>query len=269
MTTVIKRKSKSKEAEESPSSTESFGDKLYSTARAGARIAYTALPTAVYGATSEKLAEIDGFNWFKKLLANVLYRGDIDKLNGLNDYSAKGLGASGGLFMGYLIDRATEKIFPKNKSLRKALQPVGDFALANVINLAAHGADSLESLVKDTMIRTGDVIHNIANTGGSDGEYFANTGIAALTALAAVKGADSILRTGIAQGTVNYVKDISNEFYKFGKFLIRNTVGRAYNLTLGNTNDKYESGRIKNDLKKRAEKEYNKKLEDIDSTKDF
>ncbi len=265
MTTAVK--TRSKEVKESLSSTESLGDNLYGAGRSLARIAYTALPAGIYGATSEKLNEIDNFNWFKKLLANIFYRGDISRLNELNDCSAKGLGASAGLFAGYLIDRATEKIFPKKKETRMFLQPLGYFTLANITNLAMNGAQSLEGLVRDTMVRTGGTINNISSTGGSDSEYMANTAIAALASLAVVKGANNLLRTGLAEGTINYVKDMSREFYKLGRFLAKNTIGKAYNLTLGNANDRYESRRIKKDLKRKAERKYNKELEDIELLK--
>jgi len=237
---------------------ENIAGGLYDAARVGTRIAYTTLPAAAYAVTSDKLAEIDGFNWFKKLLAYVFYRGDISRLNELNDHAAKASGASAALFTGYAIDRATEAMFPNSKGIRKVLQPLGDFVAASAVNAAVHGANSLEGLVGDTLVRTGDVIHNIASTGNaSDGEYFLNTGIATLTSLALVKGVNNLLvKSGIASATYQFGKEVVNSALYPLKLL--------YNATLGDASDKYETRRIKSNLKRKAGRKFNKDVKKIE-----
>ncbi len=254
MATTMKRS----HSRESQNSTESIGDRIYSAGRVGVRTAYTTLPMAVYGATSGKLNEIDNFNWLKKLLAYIFYRGDISRLNELNDHAAKASGAAGGLLVGYGIDKATEYLFPRNKSIRKVVQPLSYFGAANVANAVKNGFNGLENLVQDTVTRSIDTFSNIAQTGNaSDSDYLVNTGIAALTGLAVVKGVNSILRSGIARESVNFVKDLAREFYGLGKFVGKNTIGKLYSLVLGDTNDRYEARRCSKVLRKRA-----KKLED-------
>ncbi len=229
-------------------------DNLYSAGRIGARIAYTTLPAAVYIASSGKLDEIDNFNCFKRFLANIFYRGDMTNLHELNDYAAKATGASAGLLIGYFIDRATEHAFSQNKGLRKTIQPLAYFGIANIANLITHGADSLEGLLRDTAERSSDFFSNITNTGNAnDTESFLNAGIATLSALAAVKGANSIARSETAKATGQYIKGIAKEFYGFGKFITKNTLGRIYNWTLGEANEKYEARRIAKILRNRAD----------------
>lgn len=260
MTTVIKRKHYARKETDSSDSL----DSLYDSARVGARIAYTALPAAAYAASSGKLDEIEELNWFAKILAKIFYNGDIQRLNELNDYAAEASGAGAGLAVGYAIDRVTEKMLPKNKGIRQILQPAVYFSIANLANMAAHGANSLESLIGDTLVRTGDVVHNIASTGNtSDGEYFVNAGIASLVGLAAVKGVNNLLvRSGIANGAYNFGKEVL-------KSLVISPLKLAYNLTLGDANDKYESRRIKNSLKRKAQSEYSKEINKIDLSENY
>jgi len=255
MTTLIKRKHYAKRETDSSDSI----DSLYDNARIGARIAYTALPAAAYAASSEKLDEVEGLNWFAKILAKIFYNGDIQRLNELNDHAAKASGVGAGLAVGYVIDKVTEKMLPKNRRIRQILQPAAYFSTANLANLAAHGADSLESLVSDTLVRTGDVIHNIASTGNtSDGEYFMNAGITSLIGLAAVKGVNNLLvRSGIANGAYNFGKEVLNG-------VVLTPLKLAYNLTLGNANEEYESRRIKNSLKRKAKGRYSREVNEID-----
>ncbi len=239
--------------------TSSSLDNLYDSARIATRLGYTLLPTGAYIASSEKTSEIDQLNWFYKMIAKVFYNGEIQKLAEFNDYSAKSVGVGAALLGGYALDKFTEEIFPRSKETRKALQPIGYFTLANLVNLASNGAKSLESLVSDTMTKTGEVISNLSDTGNSsDGEYFVNTLVASLVSLAAVKGANSLIfRSGLA-ASLGYL----------GKQLIKNVFWPfkvGYDLTLGEANERYESRRISGLLEKNSHKRSARELENIHS----
>lgn len=239
---------------ESQNSTESIGDRIYSAGRVAARTAYTTLPMAVYGVTSGKLNEIDNFNWLKKILAYIFYRGDISRLNELNDHAARASGAAGGLLVGYGIDKATECLFPTKKGVRKVVQPLSYFGAANIANVAKNGFNGLENLVQDTVNRTIETFSNITQTGNaSDSDYLVNTGIATLTGLAVVKGVNRILRSGIARESVNFVKHLAREFYGLGKFVGKNTIGKLYSFVLGEANDRYEDRRCDKVLREYSE----------------
>jgi len=209
-------------------------DKAYDTARAMARIAYTIIPTAAYIASSDKLNEIDNMSFFRKWLANLFYRGDIEKLNQLNDYSTKGVGISAGLLFGHCIDRATGRMLPNSPHLRKLSQIAGYFSAANLANLIANGFKDLEKIkgmsaletilsnAQDTVNLAADTAMNLSQLNqSSDIDYVASAGIMALTGMAVLKLGDSLIRSPLTK-------------------TLYNMVNSAYNYAIGSEDDTYK-----------------------------
>jgi hypothetical protein len=128
---------------------------VYDKFRAIARIASIAIPGAAYAATTNKLNEYDGFFNVKGWIANLFYGGDLNKLDQINDYSAKGIGVGAALIGVNQIDKRIEKTFPNSPKIRKVAYPIGYVAAANVLNSTKSAitelvkeASSLESKIQ-------------------------------------------------------------------------------------------------------------------------
>ncbi|SRR3989344_1155616 len=218
-------------------------DKLYDTARAGARLLYVSLPLTAYAASSDKLNEIEQMSFIKKWLANIFYSGDIQRLNEMHDYSAKGVGISGALLAGHLINRASERMFPYAENARKSAQIISYFTGANILNAVLNKAknlpQSLEGIIgnaHDTINAAVETAQNVAQTGANtDFEYIASLAVTTLTALSGAKLLDYVARSSAIKGLASLAKT-------------------AYSHTLGHANEQYHKRRIARDRIKHARK---------------
>ncbi len=199
-------------------------DKLYDTARALTRVAYTIIPTATYIATSEKINEIE---------------------NQLNDYSAKGMGIAGGLLLGHCIDRVTGRMLPNSPNFRKLSQIAGYFSLANLANLIKNRTENLQEMtletvlsnVRGTLNHATETLMNLSQLNqSSDLDYITSAGIMALTGMAALKLGDSFIRSSLARTAHNIINSM-------------------YNYTMGSEDDAYKHRLANKILIKKAKKE--------------
>lgn len=123
--------------------------KGYDKGRAAARIAYTAIPTALYALTHEKMADVEALSKSRETLENTTNY----PINELHGYATKGMGLAFALLASSEMNRRLERRFadhPKIKSLAKVIAPV---AAANVLNATSKAIDyvaahSLESNVQ-------------------------------------------------------------------------------------------------------------------------
>ncbi len=209
-------------------------NKLYDTGRALARVAYTIIPSFSYAITESKQDEINNSFFLWRWLAKFpcLYGNDIETLNKINDYSAKGVGIAAALLIGDQINREAEKLMPESPAKREVLQSAGYFTAANLANLAMNlnnlqSNSMLELLLQnaqDTLIKAKETALNLQDMyNGSDANSMAYAGIATLTFLAIAKPALRLvgeMHRTIEKADENYKnRRIANRLIKTAKNL--------------------------------------------------
>lgn len=114
-----------------------------------ARGAYTLAPSALYAATTQKIAEIESLSWFPRLIAKIFFRSDLDKLYGAHEAAAKGVGAAGAYLTTAVADDLIGRVVQR-AGKRRALEMTATGGLASAANA---GADAVQTGDLDTFVQ--------------------------------------------------------------------------------------------------------------------
>lgn len=195
-------------------------DKIYSTARISARVAYITLPATAYAITSKKVEWLENLPILKKALAYIFCRGDIDKLYQHHNYFTYGTGAASALIGAHFFNRGIEKVLGDSYRARSA-KILGSFTAANIANAALHGikkgSDLLDIIAvngHDSLMRAQETITHLMNGGeNSDYQMLANGFITTLLSIGTVQLAQELTESGIAGKTYDFVRGLGSVLF--------------------------------------------------------